>query len=359
MVKRLSFLLVWTLINATAFARDNDSPDQGMGERIVAFYRVPFSPVLVIDSSSYELDRINSQLIPDNEYDHIIYVHSLFDNELIDQEELVRGKVAITSAFQAVLATTNLAIKALIPDSANLSPDFRQCFAQLNTLYGYVLNGKFSKNQKFMTENAMQTLALLNGDATINRHTISSVAAYSNFHYPSLPNAKQLFVFGCNLSGVLNPKKFALAYLAENYSDPLKWVEWKKPFEQHFPVILSHDDLGLSMAADRANNERFIRSLAEFLQFGETLPCLPHNSRALRVMSNLFRAYIHHSLEKITPLTEALFMAMRGHNLELFDEKESDKPSCAEGLYLNLMREILAMLNGGEIFMAVEINRCA
>ena len=75
-------------------------------------------------------------------------------------------------------------------------------------------------------------------------------------------------------------------------------------------------------------------------------------------MFNLFQKYINHSLEKINPITEALFMARRGHNIGLLDVSEPNKPACAEGLYLNLLRETLVMLNGGEMLMTVELNRC-
>ena len=129
MIKRLSFLCV--LIHAAAAASDIDSP-RGMGERTFAFYSIPFRRAAIPISNSNELDREPSELIPNEEYEYyendpIIYLHSLFDTGLIDQEALVREKTNITNAFQTVIATTTPAIKAFIPDSANLETDFNQC----------------------------------------------------------------------------------------------------------------------------------------------------------------------------------------------------------------------------------------
>ena len=102
----------------------------------------------------------------------------------------------------------------------------------------------------FMARHALQTLALLNGDKNVGRHSISSVAAYSDFSYATLPNAKALFVFACKLADVVDPKKFLLAYLTENFAESVKWRLWKKSFERFFPGVLTHDDLGLALVAD-------------------------------------------------------------------------------------------------------------
>lgn len=358
MVKRLSFLCV--LINLAAFASELDSP-RGM----VDFYRTPPLVIATVPvESSNELDRAIIELISSDEYndpenDPICYISSLFDNRLIDQEELVSETKNITSYFQTALAVANAEIKALMPDDINLEAAFDQCFTLLNGWYSYVLNGRFSDNKKFMARNALQTLALLNGDTTVSRHSVSSVESYSCFKYLGLPNAKQLFVFACKLSDTGNPRKFILSYLAENFSDSSKWQLWKKPFESFFPGVLTYNDLGLAIAADEESGGKFIGAMAEFLSFGESLPCAIANSADLRIMSNLFNSYIGYSLEKINSITEALFMARRGHNIALFDAFEQNKPACAEGLYLNLLRETAAMLTGGEILINFTLDRCA
>jgi hypothetical protein len=369
MVKRLSFLCVLNCLLISIYAAGGDdllspvSPTGGMGSRLHAFCGILTDYPAARFASADELSRMHGELLPTNEYndpvdDPILYLHSLFENGSVDQEALVREKSNLTSAFQAVIASSTPEIRALIPDSTNLEADFSQCFSVLNGFYSYVLIGKFSKKQKFMARNAMETLSLLNGDETICRHRISSVVSYSDCTYPSLPNAKHLFVFACKLSDVLDPGKFVLAYLSENFSKPSKWCLWKQPFERHFPGILTYDDLGLALAADKASGGKFVKSMAEFLKFGEVLPCPAKESKELRVMSDLYKAYIHNSLERINPITEALFMARRGHNINLFDAAESNRPACAEGLYLNLIRETSAMLSGVFVFDEVRLVNC-
>lgn len=360
------------LCNSIISASDDDSgmerndsnpvSEPGMGQRRGAFCRHPRPVAAPVADSTDELGREDSELIPDeyndSEDDPIRYLVSLFEVGLIDQEALIRDKGLITAAFQAVLESSAPEISTLLPDLANLEDDFLECFAQVNSWYSYVLSGKFSEKRKFMARNALQTLALLNGDRTVDRHAISSVESYSNFSYLSLPNAKQLFVFACKLAGVIDPSKFVVTYLAENFADPLKWQAWKKPFERYFPGILGHDELGLALAADEANGSKFVNAIAEFLKFGETLPCPAANSADLRVMSNLFKAYINNSLERIDSITEALFMARRGHNVELFNPDKINRPACAEGLYLNLIRETSAVLSGVFMFDSVALDGC-
>lgn len=355
--------MLLVLLNGSAVAASDADDNPGMGERsnafsnsesdtmprCNAFYRDPFREARPAAAPSADaLDRSESELIPlveynDPEDDPIRYLASLFEVGLIDQEELVRDKGIITAAFQTALESSTPEIRHLLPDPANLELDFAKCFAQLENWYTYVVNSSGSERKKFMARNALQTLALLNGDRTVSRHCVSSVTSYSNFSYSSLPNSKQLFV---------------LTYLAENFAKPSKWQLWKKPFERHFPGILSHDELGLALAADEASGSKFVKSIAEFLRFGETLPCPVAKSADLRTMNYLLKAYVNNSLERIELITEALFMARRGHNIELFNRYEVNRPACAEGLYLNLVRETAALLSGVFILDGAGVLSC-
>ena len=58
------------------------------------------------------------------------------------------------------------------------------------------------------------------------------------------------------------------------------------------------------------------------------------------------------------PLIEVLFMIMRGHNNNLESADEPNRPACAEGAYLNILRELtrflgqtdtLAMIDGVKV----------
>ena len=40
------------------------------------------------------------------------------------------------------------------------------------------------------------------------------------------------------------------------------------------------------------------------------------------------------------PLIEACFMFMRGHNVKLDDASAPDKPACADGVYLGLLKSL-------------------
>ena len=68
-------------------------------------------------------------------------------------------------------------------------------------------------------------------------------------------------------------------------------------------------------------------------------------------------------LSSFTPLIEALFMVMRGHNINLLDPNEPNKPACAQGLYLGLLSVLGETSDNGLLTMAatqkMEVTDCA
>ena len=67
-------------------------------------------------------------------------------------------------------------------------------------------------------------------------------------------------------------------------------------------------------------------------------------------------------LSSFTPLIEALFMVMRGHNGKLLDSTEPNKPACAQGLYVGLL-SVLGEVSGNRLLSAaatkkMEVSDC-
>ena len=172
-----------------------------------------------------------------------------------------------------------------------------------------------------------------------------------------MPNTRQLLVLAWRLAKV-DTKDFVETAIAVHCDTPKKWVEWRKPFMSNsdFQSILSHDDFGLVLGADREKGRPFINSIAQFLEDGETLPAI--GRAAIKTLKTLQQGYMMKRAEQLMPVTEALFMVMRGHNNGLLNSAEPNRPACAEGAYLGLLKSISEMTPGNRLFSLISLEAC-
>ena len=113
--------------------------------------------------------------------------------------------------------------------------------------------------------------------------------------------------------------------------------------------------LGLALGADQSKGSPFIEYLIDSLDGEFTFT----NKNAHRTWHHFAKAYFHKRQEQAMSLIDALFMIMRGHNSDLLNEANQNKPACAEGAYLGMLRSVGEMVTGNQFFLAaIAIDRC-
>ena len=281
---------------------------------------------------------------------------ALVDPEVVGQEALSGQRQRVTDNYTAMATTGPSAevITRLLPAPENTDVAFNECFADLDRLYDIFLHQKSSDAVRFRLANAKLTLALINGDASIEHHAISRVERYSDFSYPGLPSTRQLMVLAWRLSKV-DTREFVISTLAERCCTPAKWQAWKRPFGDHFREVLGFEDFGQSLSADQDRGNRFINAIVAFFEKGEALPA----PGTATLMKGLTMDLLKKRAEKTMPVTEALLMVMRGHNARLLDNAEPNRPACEEGAYLGMLSAISEMAPGEQIFTGVTLMDCA
>ena len=191
---------------------------------------------------------------------------------------------------------------------------------------------KLNDGQKFRLETAVRSLKLLQGDSSIEKHRISSLNDYANYVYPGLPNIRQLFVLAYNLLSGPNvwqqQKEFVVAYLAN--AD-----KWK--------AVQAIFDINVTLSEELQKTNNVVNTYTIFSGKLDELLLQEKNSsnkrKALfKLVTKIKNEFTKAKLDKLNPLIEALFMIMRGHNKGLENNKEQNKPACAEGAYLNIMK---------------------
>ncbi len=294
-------------------------------------------------------------------YDNLI--RSLLDSapapvhDVASQEALTAGRERVRDDYvtMATEEPSATAIARHLPSPDAVDAAFGECFSNLNDLYDILLGQKTRDAIKFGFENAKRTLALIGGDASIKHHPISSVDRYSTYSYAGLPNVRQLLVLAWRLSKV-DLRDFVESSIAVHCDTPAKWQAWRRPFTSNprFNDVLSYADFGQSLNADRERGSPFINSIVRCLERGEELPALG----TARIMVSFGKALFMKRTEQLMPVTEALYMVMRGHNISLLDATEPNLPACAEGAYLGVLKSISEMTPGLRLFSSLVLEDC-
>lgn len=238
------------------------------------------------------------------------YVRELFIViDIEDHEAIVNDSPLAISAYRQMLnvpETAELIEKFLPPTIESANARFNAIFPILN--YHLQVIGDFVavKHAKFRVKQAQRALMLLAGDADIERHRISSVVDYQNYSMTEMPNIRQLFVLAYELmTAETDISHFTKAWLVENFKHQNAWDE---------PIVN-----GLVQLINGASDNLVL-----------PLKCVDKFAKS-------YFAYLNNNLNSII---EALFMVMRGHNTNLIDPDEVNKPACAQGAYLGILRAI-------------------
>ena len=285
---------------------------------------------------------------------------------VVNQEALPQAQDAMVRTYEVLATdpTTAPLITKYLPPIETANDEFARVYPQLlGTLENAAANAE--GQLKFRYAQAIRGLKLLNGDKAIEQHLSSSTVHYTNYALRGMPNIRQLFVLACRIM-TIDPLEYVKAWLGEKYGNPAKWTEFVSIFSgAECFAGLSTVDLGAALRIDAARGDRFVKKLAtsitgDFKVEGVTSSAMRN---ILKIIMPMKIAYDAKNFEKLMPLTEALFMMMRGHNGigHLEDETETNAPACAQGAYLGVLKALIERANPelGADLAGVTIADCA
>ena len=164
-------------------------------------------------------------------------------------------------------------------------------------------------------------------------HAVSSAAHYQASSIHGLPRIAELFVLAYRVYHHQDTHAFVKVWFVENQQ---RWKRVVQLFGDKFPHLRSNKEIGQALMADEVKGSPFIKLISEVLE-GKSESLSPQQAKFIRP---LLSSYRKESLERMMPLIEALFMTARGHNAELENPTETDRPACANGLQLQLLKAI-------------------
>lgn len=278
-------------------------------------------------------------------------------NDVTDNEALAKRRATIKQNYTNIATNeiTSDLITKFLPAPEETIEAFKSCYINLEKILDSALQYKKLQN-RFKIKNAMRALQLINGDPTVEHHQASRTIAYTTYSYEGLPDIRQLCVLTWRLANI-DVQNFVRSVIAEQCPTSEKWIQWRRPFMQNpkFTNILSYDEFGLALAADYDADNIFTNALAGTLEDEYELPAMGTQ----RIISNLQKEYINRQIENLTPLIEALFMVMRGHNKHLLLESEINSPACPEGVYLNILKAIHEMTGNYDLsYPSIQLQAC-
>lgn len=270
------------------------------------------------------------------------------------------NKRKIISAYRKIASKPH--IRELLPEKDMVDALFLSIAQELKRKFEIIsiMNWPKSKRKSILAA-AERGLEVLEGAR--KGHAISSAAAYrgTEFNYDAdIPSIWALFVLAYRLHEPSSSGQFVKAWLAE---DPIRWAVAKRIFADNFPKVTGHKTLGEALMADKtANGGKFIKTLADAVNGVESKESSRMNIQQARFAKRLAQDYRNKVFEDLMPMIEMLFMVVRGHNVNLEDMTEKDKPACAEGAQLGLLRIIAENPEVGEeasrLLAGVTVESC-
>ena len=337
------------------------------------------------------------------EYNHIIDMHDDEDdvNQILDflnpnvaqaqaiigQEAIVRGQKLFIAVYKSfVESANNKLFLNFIPQEGEV----QQCFTR-DTGAMFVFLKEYqdslglrsdldSVTKRFRAEQALIGVQLLQGknkdyqDVDIPNHEISLHASYPVYKLRNdLPNIKQLFCFVYGAAQAKydeiwskNVGYFAQVWIAENFGDIRNFSECAN-FNDTGPFLLS--DKGSELIEKitksiKSGGNTFIFGINESNINKKIMQNFKISYKLLESFqqSPLFESLKETKQDALNPLIEALFMTMRGHNINFDEQDEPNKPACAQGAYLQLLQALGEVVNNRNMQNAIagiEIVSCA
>ena len=284
--------------------------------------------------------------------------------DVAGQEALALQKAQMLLAYNelATNSATSGVVAKFLPAANQADAEFVNCSTQLTILLQRQMDflqkqSDFTTNQdkqaqQFKLHNACRSLALLNGDESIEHHVISPVNSYRTNEIQGMPGIRQLFMLAYKLMAK-NPIAHVQAWLAEKYGNQDVWIQFKEFFKNtEYAGVINYATLGEALQNDAAHGNKFVTALAKTLveDAGLIVGIKPGIFKN-HIFDPLVKSYTALCIEKTTPLWEALFMIMRGHNNHLEDTNEANAPACATGAHFGMLKAITehAATNGVNI----------
>ncbi len=288
------------------------------------------------------------------------------DIRIVGQEAISQEETALTEAYRKMATDPVIGplFERYLPTAQDVEVDFNQAARHIEHLLhaNQRMSGpRASPRETFTIDNALRTLQLLQGDASIERHAISPLASYQTYALPGLPNIRQLFVLAYRLMEQTQQETFIENFLAERFARSSDWQHWASALAVQMPGferVLLQSDVALALQQDQAQGSRFIKEFQKILNAEDGM----NTALATRTIP-FVKSYFAKLREDFNPLIEALLMLMRGHNVRLFDALEPNRPACAAGAYLGLMKaiaelDVVATSSARSILAGVEIRDC-
>lgn len=202
----------------------------------------------------------------------------------------------------------------------------------------------------------------------IPRHGISNISSYRHYSHPNLPNIRQFFALVFNLldqqmGASSDQKVFTKNWLGETFANnPKAWDVFKKAFEHDFPGIKLPGTIGEALEHQPFLETHFASCLEQTLKGEGVSDSVSHKDHH-KAIRNLVMSYVGAFKERHTALIEALSMIMRGHNENLDSLEETNRPACAEGAYLGLIKVLQEIPDVNQIIGAslaeIDVVTCA
>ena len=273
--------------------------------------------------------------------------------DVVGQEALTQQHETIAEAYRNLIADPRVA--SSISAVTNLSPEaLNEAFDNMTkVLRGWIkfrvrIRKGIQDKDLFKFNTAERALDLMQGAANIEHHRASTPESYRTFSYRNIPNIImpniiQLYVVlfnAINRAQIISFEDFVKTWLSENPT------RVNRSFETIGDYIKTHNE-AIQLAA-LCLNKANTKDIPQFVENN-----LKENLNIDRVLTSALYSKVNYM-----PLIEALFMIMRGHNNNLESADESNRPACAEGAYLNILRELtrflgetdtLAMIDGVKV----------
>ena len=158
-----------------------------------------------------------------------------------------------------------------------------------------------------------------------------------------LPNIRQVFSLAYRLmTRQFNTESFIKFWLAENYFKPEQWQELQvatlqiRSINKALDSVLKQPNITNALSVDeKLSAPPFVGGIVKLLNGESDYTILP--PKKLKILIKAFYGSLN---DKLNPLVEALFMIMRGHNIKITDKDEPNKPACAKGAYLGILKAV-------------------
>ncbi len=269
------------------------------------------------------------------------------------------NKRKIIEAYREIASKPG--IREMLPEEDMVDASFAKIVPELKRKFELISIMNWGKSKRGSILGAAERgLEVLEGKRA--GHRISSAAAYKGSEFrdaSDIPSIWALFVLAYRLYETVEPREYVTAWLAE---DPIRWTVAKRIFAEKFPKVMGHKTLGEALVQDEAGGGKFIKLLADLVDATGDEDAMRINITQARFAKRIAKDYRNKVFEDLMPLIDMLFMLVRGHNTKLEDMTEGDRPACAEGAQLNLLRIIAENSKvGGDaarLLSGVTVERC-